>query len=164
MDIEKLHSDLVSAITTALDKHRDVFESETIACLAIDIHPYNSFLSLCMRIDTDEQDVPWVSDWKYSQFANVNNWPEGSELADRLRHAYEKLREIGPQSGSDGTFCWPFFMAAGRALNAPEVTQWLETLNQTTDFLCFVGDPDDMGRTDPPFNFCLLAQAFEKVE
>ena len=88
---------LTTAIDAALGRSLELFNGEIVRCLALDIHPCNGFLNLCMRVSDDEPD--WLADWKYTSFAEAYgsaNWPEGLVLAQYMEQVTERKYNENP--------------------------------------------------------------------
>ena len=150
-DFGRFTEDLVKGITREIGKKRDEFSKEQLQCLAIDIHPWSGFLNLCMRVKGDKQDVPWVSDWKYTNSAcgvSEESQPEWAALAGRMEAAYLSIEE---SSGQEPEKCAePFFRACAVALKDSRVTEVLSGFKASGEVQRFVSNPDDGDNK----NFC----------
>ena len=160
MNLAQFQTDLTVAICAAINRSRDRFLGDTLTCLALDIHPYHGFLNLCMRTSDDDADVPFIHNWKHSDFAECwgsLNWPEAMPISTAMEMAYVNLRKHC-SDGNDSTLCWPFFIASARALQDKRIRSSLDGLVQSETFSFFIGDPDD---NSSRINYCQLATALD---
>ena len=147
-DTHCFSQELGALIALELTQRHGEFRDFAIRALAIDCHPWNGVLELCLLTDKDKNGITDMAEWKYFQFTDPQmggGWVQARPLKKLMQRYWEESVDSGLASETTEVI----MRACAVALRSKPVEQALKLFRRSVDFELWLADPDD-----PTQNYC----------